>query len=622
MTKTSNTEKSTNTMDSTKEDFASLLDDSLAGKKSFEGSVVKGLIVGIHNDIAIIDVGLKSEGRVPVKEFTGHGRTAEIRVGDTVDVYVERMEDKNGEALLSVEKARREAVWGELDKSYQEGILVNGVIFGKVKGGFAVDLDGAVAFLPGSQVDIRPIRDITPLMNIVQPFKLLKMDKARSNIVVSRRSVLEETRAEARTELVSNLSEGQILAGVVKNITDYGAFIDLGGVDGLLHVTDISWRRINHPSDILKVGESIQVQVIRFNRENQRISLGMKQLEEDPWKGVEERYQIGSRRRGVVTNVTDYGAFVELEPAVEGLIYVTEMSWTKKNIHPGKILSTSQEVEIQVLDVDMNKRRISLGLKQCQDNPWQKFKDNHPIGDILEGEVKNITEFGLFVGVSDDLDGMVHLTDLSWSKTGEEALSEYKKGQMIKVKVLDIDAEKERISLGVKQLETDTFSSSSLGIKKGDVVTGTISSIQDKGIEVELEGGLTGSIRKADLSRDRDWQRPDRFAVGEKVDAKVASIDRVSRKVILSIKAREIDEEKQVMSEFGSSDSGASLGDILGAAMNKAKAKAKESSAEKPAKKEAAPKAAKKDAGGEENESAAAKKEKAPSAKKPAAKKK
>lgn len=622
MTKTTNTEKSTNTTDFAKEDFASLLDDSLAGKKSFEGSVVKGLIVGIHNDIAIIDVGLKSEGRVPVKEFTGHGRAAEIRVGDTVDVYVERMEDKNGEALLSVEKARREAVWGELDKSYQEGILVNGVIFGKVKGGFAVDLDGAVAFLPGSQVDIRPIRDITPLMNIVQPFKLLKMDKARSNIVVSRRSVLEETRAEARTELVSNLSEGQILTGVVKNITDYGAFIDLGGVDGLLHVTDISWRRINHPSDILKVGESIQVQVIRFNRENQRISLGMKQLEEDPWKGVEERYQIGSRRRGVVTNVTDYGAFVELEPAVEGLIYVTEMSWTKKNIHPGKILSTSQEVEIQVLDVDMNKRRISLGLKQCQDNPWQKFKDNHPIGDILEGEVKNITEFGLFVGVSDDLDGMVHLTDLSWSKTGEEALSEYKKGQLIKVKVLDIDAEKERISLGVKQLETDTFSSSSSGIKKGDVVTGTISAIQDKGIEVELEGGLTGAIRKADLSRDRDWQRPDRFAVGEKVDAKVASIDRVSRKVILSIKAREIDEEKQVMSEFGSSDSGASLGDILGAAMNKAKAKAKESSAEKPAKKEAAPKAAKKDAAKEENEPDTAKKEKAPVAKKPAAKKK
>jgi small subunit ribosomal protein S1 len=619
MTKTSNN-NTTTTPDFSGEDFAQLLDDSLAGKKSFEGSVVKGLIVGIHNDIAIIDVGLKSEGRVPIKEFTGHGRTAEIRVGDTVDVYVERMEDKNGEALLSVEKARREAVWGELDKSYQEGILVNGVIFGKVKGGFAVDLDGAVAFLPGSQVDIRPIRDITPLMNIVQPFKLLKMDKARSNIVVSRRSVLEETRAEARTELVSNLSEGQVLTGVVKNITDYGAFIDLGGVDGLLHVTDISWRRINHPSDILKVGENVQVQVIRFNRDNQRISLGMKQLEEDPWKGVEERYQVGLRRKGVVTNVTDYGAFVELEPAVEGLIYVTEMSWTKKNIHPGKILSTSQEVEVQVLDVDMNKRRISLGLKQCQENPWQKFKDGYPIGSILEGEVKNITEFGLFVGVSDDLDGMVHLTDLSWSKSGEEALAEYKKGQMIKVKVLDIDAEKERISLGVKQLEEDKFASSLSNINKGAVVTGTISAVHDKGIDVALDGGIIGSIRKADLSRDRDWQRPDRFAVGEKVDAKVTSIDHASRKVILSIKAREIDEEKQVLSEFGSSDSGASLGDILGAAMSKAKAK-KEAAPEKeaPAKKESA---AKKKASSDEEEAKEAPKKEKAAAKKAAPKKK
>lgn len=586
MTQTSATNTSTEPTSASHEDFATLLDNSLAGKNSFEGSVVKGLIVGIHNDIAIIDVGLKSEGRVSLKEFSGHGRTTELRVGDTVDVFIERMEDKNGEALLSVEKARREAAWDELEKSYKDGILVNGVIFGKVKGGFAVDLDGAVAFLPGSQVDIRPIRDITPLMNIVQPFKLLKMDKARSNIVVSRRSVLEETRAEARIELVSNLSEGQILTGIVKNITDYGAFIDLGGVDGLLHVTDISWRRINHPSDILKVGESTRVQVIRFNRENQRISLGMKQLEEDPWKGVEERYQIGSRLRGVVTNVTDYGAFVELEPAVEGLIYVTEMSWTKKNIHPGKILSTSQEVEVQVLDVDMNKRRISLGLKQCQENPWQKFKDNHPIGNILEGEVKNITEFGLFVGVSDELDGMVHLTDLSWSKSGEEALAEYKKGQLIKVKVLDIDAEKERISLGVKQLEEDSFSAGLANIKKGDVVTGTICAILDKGIEVELDGGIIGSIRKADLSRDRDWQRPDRFAVGEKVDAKVSSIDRLSRKVILSIKSREIDEEKQVMSEFGSSDSGASLGDILGAAMSKAKAKAKEAPKKEAAKTE------------------------------------
>ena len=555
------------------EDFASLLESSLVGKKSFEGTVVKGLIVAINNDIAVIDVGLKSEGRLPLKEFSRPGHEVELRVGDTVDVYVKRMEDKNGDAVLSVEEARREAIWNDLERAFQENRLVNGVIYQKNSGGYSVDLEGIPAFLPGSQVDIRPIRDLSALMNIVQPFIILKIDKPRSNVVVSRRAVLEASRAEARTELVANLAEGQVLTGIVKNITEYGAFIDLGGVDGLLHVTDISWRRINHPGDILKVGESVKVLVIRFNRENQRISLGIKQLEEDPWKGVEERYQVGSRHEGSVTNITEYGAFVELEPAVEGLIYISEMSWTKKPSHPGKILASSQKVEVQVLDIDMNKRRISLGLKHCQENPWQIFKDNHPIGSILEGEVKNITEFGLFVGVSEELDGMVHLTDLAWNKAGEEALSDYKKGQMIKVKVLDIDAEKERISLGVKQMAADSFNEGMSTFNKGDVVTGTVSAILDKGIEVTLVGGLTGSIRKADLSRDRDYQRPDRFAVGEKVDAKVTSVDRSSRKVILSIKAREIEEDKQVMSEFGSSDSGASLGDILGVALNKAKIK-------------------------------------------------
>lgn len=564
-----------NTQSPAKESFADLLEQSLSGKKSFEGSVVKGIIVAIHNDQAIVDVGLKSEGRISIKEFSVPGRDPEIRVGDMVDVFIERMEDKNGEAVLSIEKARREAAWGILDKSYQSGALVNGVIFGKVKGGFAVDLEGAVAFLPGSQVDIRPVRDVTPLMNLSQPFKILKMDKARSNIVVSRRSVLEETRAEARSELVSNLSEGQILAGIVKNITDYGAFIDLGGVDGLLHVTDISWRRINHPADVLKVGDSIQVQVIRFNRETQRISLGMKQLESDPWKGVEERYAVGSRHRGKVTNIADYGAFVELEPAVEGLIYVTEMSWTKKNVHPGKVLTQAQEVEIMVLDVDMTKRRISLGLKQCSENPWQKFAEKFPIGSILEGEIKNITEFGLFVGVDEDLDGMVHLTDVAWG-TDEKAIETFKKSDMIKVKVLDVDPEKERISLGIKQLNNDPFESSAGSISKGATLTGTITSVTDKGIEVELEGGLTGTIRKADLSRDREYQRPERFAVGEKIDAKVTSVDRSSRKVVLSVKARELDEEKKAMSEFGSTDSGASLGDILGEALSRAKAAAED----------------------------------------------
>jgi small subunit ribosomal protein S1 len=565
-----------------KESFAELLEESLRGRTSFEGSVVKGYVVSVDNDFVIVDVGLKSEGRIPLREFSGLGRSAEVKAGDFVDVYVERMEDKNGCAVLSVEKARREAAWGELEKASITGDLVNGVIFGKVKGGFAVDLEGAVAFLPGSQVDVRPIRDISPLMNIVQPFKILKMDKLRSNIVVSRRAVLEDNRSEQRAELVSNLSEGQILEGIVKNITDYGAFIDLGGVDGLLHVTDISWRRINHPGDVLKAGETVKVQVIRFNRDTHRISLGIKQLEVDPWKGVEERYLSGSRHKGKITNIADYGAFVELEPAVEGLIYVTEMSWTKKNTHPSKLLTQGQEVEVQVLEVDMTKRRISLGLKQCSENPWIRFAEQYPVGSILEGEIKNITEFGMFIGVDDEIDGMVHMTDVSWD--GGEDSSQFKKGAVIKVKVLDVDPEKERISLGIKQLNDDPFASAIEGIKKGVVVTGTITGINDKGLDVSLESGLTGTIKKIDLSRERSEQRLDRFAVGEKVDAMVLSVDRAGRKLSLSIKARELDEEKKAMSAYGSADSGASLGDILGAAMDQAQAKDQAKKTPKPKK--------------------------------------
>lgn len=559
-----------------KECFASLLEESLTEKNNFEGAVVKGRIVSIYNDVAVVDVGLKSEGRVPMKDFGT--RAAELRVGDVIDVYVERMEDKNGETMLSIEKARREAVWVDLEKAYTDGTLVNGSIFGKVKGGFAVDLDGAVAFLPGSQVDMRPIRDVTPLMNIVQPFRLLKMDKKRNNIVVSRRAVLEETRAEARSEIVAALEEGQILDGIVKNITDYGAFVDLGGVDGLLHVTDISWRRINHPADVLKVGETIRVQVVRFNKETQRISLGMKQLESDPWKGVEERYVIGSRHTGRVTNVADYGAFVELEQAVEGLIYVTEISWTKKNLHPNRVLTPGQEVDVMILDVDMTKRRISLGLKQCSDNPWKKFAQEHPTGSVIEGEVKNITEFGLFVGVTPEVDGMVHLTDISWSKPGEEAVAEIKKGDVIKVKVLDVDADKERISLGIKQLTDDPLAHVMGSFNKGDVVTCTVAAVHDKGIDVTLDGDVSTMIRRTDLAKDRSDQRSDRFAVGEKVDAKIIAFDKATRKLSLSIKALEIEQEKQALSEYGSSDSGASLGDILGAAISKAKAESEKKS--------------------------------------------
>jgi len=554
-----------------KESFAALLDESLGTASGLEGTVVKGRVLAIENDTVLIDVGLKSEGRVPLKEFTAPGRGSEIKPGDTVEVYLERMEDKNGEAQLSREKARREEAWTLLEKSFQANERVNGVIFGRVKGGFTVDLSGAVAFLPGSQVDIRPVRDITPLLGTPQPFQILKMDRSRGNIVVSRRAVLEESRAEARSELVASLKEGQILTGVVKNITDYGAFVDLGGVDGLLHVTDIAWRRINHPSEALHIGQNVKVQVIRFNAETQRISLGMKQLEADPWEGVELKYPANARFKGRVTNITDYGAFVELEPGVEGLVHVSEMSWTKKNVHPGKIVSTSQEVEVQVLDVDPQKRRISLGLKQCMANPWEAFVEKYPSGSELEGEIKNITEFGLFVGLPGDIDGMVHLSDLDWKRPGEQAILDYKKGDMVKVRVLDVDVEKERISLGIKQLAADPLEASAAAVKKGDVVTCTVTSVSDGGIEVETAGGIPGFIRKAELSRDRAEQRPDRFAVGEKVDAKITAFDRATRKATLSIKAREIDEEKEAMAEYGSSDSGASLGDILGAAINRAR---------------------------------------------------
>jgi small subunit ribosomal protein S1 len=552
------------------EDFAAMLDESLGQSQGFEGAVVQGRVVGLANDFVIVDVGLKSEGRIPLREFSNGGPAANINVGDTVEVFVERMEDRNGEAMLSREKARREEAWTQLEKAFTNNERVSGVIFGRVKGGFTVDLSGAIAFLPGSQVDVRPVRDVGPLMGSPQPFQILKMDRRRGNIVVSRRAVLEESRAEARSELVANLSEGQVLEGVVKNITDYGAFVDLGGVDGLLHVTDIAWKRINHPSEALTIGQHVKVQVIRFNPETQRISLGMKQLLSDPWEGAEAKYPVGIKLKGRVTNITDYGAFVELEPGVEGLVHVSEMSWTKKNVHPGKIVSTSQEVEVMVLDVDMTKRRISLGLKQCMDNPWDSFAAKYSAGSELEGEIKNITEFGLFVGLPGDIDGMVHLSDLSWDEAGEAAIQKFRKGDSVKVKVLDVDVDKERISLGIKQLSNDPFERVNDTIKKGDVVTCTVAGTHENGIDVTLADGLPGFIRKSELSRDRSEQRPERYAVGDKIDAKITNIDKATRRVVLSVKAREVDEEKQAMAEFGSSDSGASLGDILGAAMNRA----------------------------------------------------
>jgi small subunit ribosomal protein S1 len=573
----------------TRDDFAKLIEESFSDGHLQEGSVVKGTIVGIEKDMAVIDVGLKTEGRVALREFSGPGRGAEIKIGDIVEVYLERVENALGEAVLSRDKARREESWGKLEKAFQNNEKVQGQIFNQVKGGFTVDLDGAVAFLPRSQVDIRPIRDVSPLMNQPQPFQILKMDRRRGNIVVSRRTVLEETRAEQRQELVQNLEEGQVIDGVVKNITDYGAFVDLGGIDGLLHVTDIAWRRVNHPSEVLNIGQQVKVKIIKINHETHRISLGMKQLLDDPWQGIEAKYPVGARFTGRVTNITDYGAFVELEPGIEGLIHVSEMSWTKKNVHPGKIVSTSQEVEVQVLEVDPVKRRISLGLKQTMRNPWEVFLEKYPAGSLVEGEVKNKTEFGLFLGLDGDVDGMVHLSDLDWQRPGEQVIEEYKKGDKVNAQVLDVDVEKERISLGIKQLTGGEVSAAAAEsgsgggggggeaaatgageVKKGAVVTCEVMDVKEGGIDVKLVGtDLSTFIKRNELARDRSEQRPERFAAGQKVDARIIQYDRRAHKVTVSIKALEVAEEKEAIAQYGSSDSGATLGDILGTALKR-----------------------------------------------------
>ncbi|GAA5051328.1 MULTISPECIES: 30S ribosomal protein S1 [Erythrobacteraceae] len=557
-----------------RDDFAALLDEQLGGAEGgFEGRVVKGTVTAIENGMAVIDVGLKSEGRVNLKEFSRVDGEHGLSVGSEVEVFVDRVENADGEAMLSRDRARREAAWDKLESEFGEGKRVEGRIFGRVKGGFTVDLDGAVAFLPGSQVDIRPVRDVTPLMDVPQPFQILKMDRRRGNIVVSRRAVLEETRAEQRSELIDKLAEGQITDGVVKNITDYGAFVDLGGIDGLLHVTDMSYKRVNHPSEVIEIGQTVTVQIIRINADTQRISLGMKQLESDPWEGVGAKYPVGAKVTGQVTNITEYGAFVELEPGIEGLVHVSEMSWTKKNVHPGKIVSTSQEVEVMVLEVDSEKRRISLGLKQAQRNPWEEFAEAHPVGSQVTGEVKNATEFGLFIGLPGDVDGMVHMSDIAWGISGEDALALHRKGEEVEAVVLDVDVDKERISLGMKQLEKGAPSAEGAAgagsLRRGEVVTVTVLEVRDGGLEVQVgDDGATGFIKRSDLGRDRDEQRPDRFQTGQKVDAMVTGFDR-SKKPNFSIKAHQIAEEKEAVAQFGSADSGASLGDILGEALKK-----------------------------------------------------
>ena len=550
-------------------DFASMLEASLETNSMDEGSVVSGRVTAIEKDMVIVDVGLKTEGRIPLREFYVPGSDEQVKVGDDVDIYLERIENALGDAVFSREKARREESWIKIAKVFEKEEPVPGTIVGRVKGGFTVDLGSINAFLPGSQVDIRPVRDITPLMGQEQPFMILKMDRSRGNIVVSRRAILEESRAEQRAELVGQLTEGEVREGVVKNITDYGAFVDLGGIDGLLHVTDMTWRRISHPSQVLAVGDTVKVKIVRINPETQRISLGMKQLQDDPWDAASAKYIVGTRHTGTVTNIADYGAFIELEEGVEGLVHVSEMSWTKKNVHPGKIVSTSQAVEVEVLEVDQEKRRISLGIKQTQGNPWDDFQDRYPVGTIIKGEVRSVTEFGLFIGLDGEIDGMAHLSDLSWDKSGEEALKDYRKGDEVEAKILEVDIEKERISLGVKQLIKDNTPA---GANRGATVTCTVAEVNSGGIAVKFgedDAEAKGFIRKGDLSRERSEQRPERFAVGDKVDAKIIRHEKNKGEYTLSIKALEIAEEKEAVQQYGSTDSGASLGDILGAALKK-----------------------------------------------------
>lgn len=555
-------------------DFAKLLDEYTELKA---GSIVKGTIVGFTSDDVIVEVGLKSEAHVPLREF-GHDARNELKEGDIIDVYVERLDSRSGQTMLSREKARREEAWERLEKQSKAGEQVIGTIYNKVKGGFTVDLSGAVAFLPSSQLDVRPIRDIGALFGKPQPFAILKMDRKRGNIVVSRRAVLEGGSEESRDTNTSQFAEGQRVKGTVKNITDYGAFVDLGGIDGLLHVTDISWKRVGHPSEVLKVGQQIDVCITRVDSNNGRISLGMKQLESNPWEGLDSNITVNSKHKGKITSLTDYGAFVELPGGIEGLVHVSEMSWTKKNAHPSKLVNVGDEVDVMVIGIDADKRRLSLGIKQCQENPWANFAKSHKESDVLEGTINNITEFGLFVGITDQIDGMVHLSDLSWSESGEAAIKNYKKGDKVQVKILEINANNERVALGIKQLTDAPEGYDPTPAKKNQVVTVTVTKVDDKGLEVTLSSGQAGFIKKADLSRDRGDQRTDRFAVGERLDAKIlAAPAKKGGAVNLSIKALEIEEERKAMAEFGSSDSGASLGDILGAALKKKEEKGKKS---------------------------------------------
>lgn len=550
------------------ENFSDLLEKSLSEFKYKEGQIIKGTVLSIVNDTVVVDVGLKSEGRIPIREFHSPGEDHNVKIGEMYDVYLEKLENKEGEALLSRERARKEESWSNLERLQDSNQQIMGVITERVKGGFAVDINGALAFLPGSQVDLKPVKDISPLLNKPQPMVILKMDKIRGNIVVSRRALLEETRKADRSKLLSDISEGDKLKGSIKNITDYGVFVDLGGMDGLIHVTDLSWERVNHPSEKFKIGEEIEVIVTKYDKENNRISLGLKQLTEDPWKNVDELYEVGKKIKSKISNVADYGAFVQLEKGVEGLIHNSELSWVNKNVHPNSLVKVGDEVEVMILEIDHSKRRISLGRKQCLENPWQKFADNNKKGDVINGKVKNLTDFGIFVELTTDLDGLIHLSDISWEEPGEIAIKKFEVDQPVKFKILEIDLDKERVSLGIKQLTNDPTKSDKLFNK---TVTGIIEKIEKDKITVKFDENKSGFIKKNNLAKAKAEQNTERFAVKEKIDAKVIKKSSKDNLYELSVKDLEIQEEKDALKEYGSSSSGASIGDIIGAALDKNK---------------------------------------------------
>ena len=557
--------------DSATKEFAKLLEESFEINQLNEGKIVKGTIISIESDLVIVDVGLKTEGRISLSEFSSHDGSHNLEIGGQVDVYLERIENALGDAVLSRDKAKREENWVKLEEDQKNNEIVEGVINGKVRGGFTVDIDGTQAFLPGSQVDVRPVKDIRPFMNKPQSFHILKMDKKRGNIVVSRKSVLSDNNSVDKSEFLNNLNEGQEIEGIVKNITDYGAFVDLGGVDGLLHVTDISWKRINKPSEAINIGDKVKVKIIKISKEDMKISLGMKQLQEDPWVDSESKYIVGNKYKGKVTNMADYGAFVEVDGGLEGLVHVSEMSWVSKVQKPENYVSIGDEVDVMVLEIDTDKKRLSLGIKQCVDNPWENFAQKNPIGTVLKGSIQNITDFGIFVQVDEGLDGLVHLSDIDWKVPGDIAIKDYSVGQEIEAQILDFEIDKERISLGIKQLIDDPIGE--IDLKKGSVVTCTVINTGKGGIDVEIGDGFPAFIKRNDLSMDKTEQDPSRFEVGQKVDAKIMSFDKKSRRVNLSIKSLQISDEKEAIKQYGSKDSGASLGDILGEAFDKSSEK-------------------------------------------------